>query len=224
MVRFEQPALNLLFWDRLATLKRHTSRGSVVVKGGFELGSNTVQVRRGENGGAYIMANCRTQQLVWANVYLWPKEVSGNTITLVLNDHANGKGVGYKRKFDFTFFDELAAEDFFKVVTQFLPSWSRTGPSFAEMKGRGLDESGDDASSARTIDLLDGGTDKKIDCSDDDDSNDDDSNDDDSKDYKDGNETETDNNKEDEGNQEIDYLFKAVLQADSDWGNSQQHY
>lgn len=112
---------NSIFFDRLRTLKRHTSEGDVVSRGATD-GTNTISIREGRSGSGFVVSYCLHQQLLLANVKWWPSSVStdGQTITLWLMDHSAGRN-GYRRKFELEFFDATATRKFFDTYVSKVP-------------------------------------------------------------------------------------------------------
>ena len=157
---------DVLFWDR-CVLFRERSNAQIVAKGATDY-SNTIRIRKGEKGrGCFLTVDWSSQQLVLANIRIWPAAVSDDRrqVDLWLIDHSQGRAP-HRRRFQIRFLDELAARHFFETYTEEalvapVPegeiSIDRNGRTFIEMK-LGL---------------------ATIDSSEDDDDNDDDDDDDD---------------------------------------------
>ena len=125
---------NVLFWDRLDKLSRTKMDGEVVLKGSTTIPLNKIRIWRGERGG-FITIHCIMQELLRANIRSWPSSVSedGLTVGLWLHDFSMERN-GYRRRFELTFFDGIAAERFFDVFVDELPTSVTRGPSYYEMK------------------------------------------------------------------------------------------
>ena len=137
---------NVAFFDRLLSLKRVKEDGEVVMRGS-EGGQNMVRLihREGEKGGgAYVAANCSSQQLLSAPVAGWPSKVTedGLTIHIFLCDFSMRRN-GYRRQFILTFLDELGALRFFETFVGLLPTGARKGDSYWDMRS-GVEEKGGD--------------------------------------------------------------------------------
>lgn len=126
-------ANGVVFVDRIPKLQRVKMDGKAVYKGSVGGGQNWLRIKKGERG-YFLVSSCVSTQLLLANIYQWPSDVSadGHTITLWLIDHSQGRSA-YKRKYLVTFFDETACEKFFDVYTQCLPDDAEAGPSFTDM-------------------------------------------------------------------------------------------
>ncbi len=192
---------NVLFWDRLEKLSRTKMDGEVVLKGSTTVPLNKVRIYRGERGG-FLTIHCVMQELVRANVREWPYSVSedGLTVGLWLHDYSMERN-GYRRKFELTFFDEVATERFFDVFVNELPTHISTGPSYYEMKGGYKDGDSED---------MDSSLEKEEDGSD-------------SQSAKGGGASIEENNRnktrEGEDNEEDDIKF--LLELEGNWGESQ---
>ena len=189
---------NVLFWDRLDKLSRTKVDGEVVLKGSTTIPLNKIRIWRGERGG-FLTIHCVMQELVRANIRSWPSSVSedGLTVGLWLHDFSMERN-GYRRKFELSFFDGIAAERFFDVFVDELPTSVTRGPSYYEMK--------------------DGCEDNDEEDLDDSEAQEEEENDDDcsskSTEENDGNRVgEAEDNEEDK--------LKFILELDDNWGESQ---
>jgi len=151
---------NVLFWDRLDKLSRTKMDGEVVLKGSTTIPLNKIWIWRGERGG-FLTIHCVMQELVRANIRSWPSSVSedGLTIGLWLHDFSMERN-GYRRRFGLTFFDGIAAERFFDVFVEELPSSVTRGPSYYEMKDGCEEDDEDDLDTSEEQEQEDGCNDK----------------------------------------------------------------
>ena len=180
-------------------------------KGSFARGENTLQITRGAGGKAFLTANCKMQRLVWANLHAWPESVTGGgkNVSLWLLDQSGCEG--YKRLFEFGFFDENGAKEFFDVVVENLPRWAKKGQSFDELR----EASGSEADDFFTEEL-----------SSDEDDSDDKSSGATEDDIGSGRATGQSANVDEEnylieGVDKDNYLIQGVVEADGAWGESQ---
>ena len=132
---------NVLFYDRIVSMRRTKESGEVVDRGSTEGALNSIEIRRGTGGICYVVGHCIMQQILLANIKQWPSAVSddGRTVTLWLDDHSLGRN-GYRRKFEVTFIHERLAKIFFSLFTGAIQE--RVGPclSFEKMAYGGVGE------------------------------------------------------------------------------------
>lgn len=193
---------NVLFWDRLEKLSRTKMDGEVVLKGSTTIPLNKIRIWRGERGG-FITIHCIMQELLRANIRSWPSSVSedGLTVGLWLHDYSMERN-GYRRKFELSFFDGIAAERFFDVFVNELPTHITTGPSYYEMKSDCKGTDSEDVDNSEEEEEED-----DCDC--------------DSKSTEGASIEEYDGNKggEEEDNEEDNLKF--ILELEDNWGESQ---
>ena len=105
---------DVIFWDRLDSLKRTKKDGEVVERGSIN-GLNIIRIHQGQEGQRNFITSCFVMQsLLCANIKNWPSSVlkDGLTISLWLEDFSLNRN-GYRCKFELTFFQQTSAELYF---------------------------------------------------------------------------------------------------------------
>jgi hypothetical protein len=127
---------NCCFWDRLISLKRIQSNGSLISKGGEEPGYTKVGIFKGEgNDRSYLVAHLSSMLVLNANVEVWPTSISesGESVTMWLTDFSGDRNNPCRRKYILKFFEEAAAMNFFQIYCNALPK-GQQGPDFASLR------------------------------------------------------------------------------------------